>query len=333
MLTRHAAGRVYNYEYCIGRVSISGTGFNTPQDFGLGSGGSLYVLSRGNDMAPAQGITKCTLNHELLWESRGPGFCGGGCMWAASIDVDGDENLYVCDDYASRIFILDKDGNSLGSWGAKGSGDGELNGPSGLAFDGEDNLYVVDGLNHRVQKFTKDGKFLVKWGSQGSGAGELNMPWGIAIDKDGDVYVADWKNGRVQKFSHEGKYLATFGGSGTDDGELGRPTGVAVDSEGDVYVTDWGNDRLNVYAPDGKLITAFMGDADRLSPWAQEYVDANPQYVIARRRVDLTPEQWFRRPVAVKVDEEGRIMVLEANRGRIQIYVKEREFVDAALNL
>ena len=250
-----------------------------------------------------------------------------------SVDVDSNENIYVSDDYTSRINVSDKDGNPLSTWGTKGSGEGELNGPSGLAFDKEDNLYIVDGLNHRVQKFTKDGKFLTKWGSYGSSEGQFNYPWGIAIDKQGDVYVADWKNDRVQKFSPEGEYLATFGRSGTGDGELQHPSGVAIDNEGDVYVADWGNERLNIYSSDGTFLTAFMGDADRLPPWAQESVDANPDYAKARRRVDLTPEHAFGRPVAVNVDDEGRIMVLETNRARMQIYVKERDFVHPQFNL
>ncbi len=333
MLTRQVVGRVYNYDYCIGRVALLGPGFTSPQDFALGSGGGLYVLSRGTDLGPTQGITKCNLDHDFIWENRGAGFAGGQSPWPVSIDVDGDENIYVSDDYASRIFVFDKDGGLVSSWGTKGSGDGELNGPSGIAFDKEDNLYVADSLNQRVQKFSKDGKFLAKWGCEGSGAGEFNMPWGISVDGEGNVYVADWKNDRVQKFSPGGEYLASFGRSGTGDGELQRPTGVAIDNEGDVYVADWGNDRLNVYASDGSFITAFMGDADRLSSWGQEYVDANTEVVKARRRVDLTPEQRFKRPIAVNVDAEGRIMVLEAQRARIQIYVKERDFVDAAINL
>ena len=239
----------------------------------------------------------------------------------------------MCDDYASQVFVFDKDGCFLRSWGTKGSGDGELDRPSGLSFDAQGGLYVVDSFNHRVQKLSKEGAFLGKWGSRGSGPGELDTPWGIAIDGAGAVYVADWKNDRVQKFSADGGYLDTFGGPGTGDGELHRPSGVAVDRDGDVYVADWGNDRLNIYSPDGRFITSFSGDADALSPWAQEYVDANPQIVIARRRVDLSPERLFSRPVAVKVDDESRIMVLETQRGRIQVYAKERDFVDAPLNL
>ena len=333
MLTTEVAGRVYNYEYCIGRNAQSGAGFSMPMDFALGSGGSLYVVNRGNEFSPSHGITKCTMDHEFTWDDRGAGFGNGDSPWPMSVDVDSDEKVYVSDDYTGRIYVFDKDGNPLSSWGGKGIGEGELNGPSGLAFDKEDNLYIVDGLNHRVQKFTKDGKFLAKWGSQGGGDGQFNMPWGIAIDKAGDVYVADWKNGRVQKFSPGGEYLASFGEPGTGDGKLHRPSGVAIDNDGDVYVTDWGNERLNIYGPGGTFLTAFIGDADRLSPWSQDSVDANPDFQKARRRVDLTPERRFGRPVAVNVDDEGRIMVLEAQHSRIQIYVKERDFVDAPFNL
>ena len=333
MLTRHVAGRVYNYGYCIGRSGQFGNAFTFPLDFALGAEESLYVVNRGHQVSSCAGITKCTLNHEYLWDNRGDGIYGGRSAWPSSVDVDSNENVYVSDDYTSGILIYDKDGNPLGSWGTKGSGDGELDGPSGLAFDREDNLYIVDSLNHRVQVFTKDGTFLANWGSYGSREGQFDVPWGIAIDNEGDVYVADWNNHRVQKFSPNGEYLVTFGRSGRGDGELHRPTGVAIDKEGDVYVTDWGNDRLNIYAPDGTFLTDFIGDAEQLSPWGQATVDANPDMRMARRRADLTPEWRFKRPVAVNVDNTGRIIVLETIRYRIQVYVKEQDFVEAQFNL
>ena len=329
MLTKQVTGRTYNYSYCIGRSSNVGHGFTFPVDFALGSGESLYVVSRGHLVNPTNGITKCTLDQDFIWENRGEGFCDGQSPWPSSVDLDSNENVYVSDDYTNRIHIFDNDGNQLGSWGTAGSRDGELNGPFGLSFDREDNLYIVDGLNHRVQKFTKDGRFLAKWGSQGSKEGQFNTPWGIALDKEGNVYVADWKNDRVQKLSPDGEYLASFGQPGTSDGELYRPTGVAVDKEGDVYVTDWGNDRLNIYTPDGTFLTYLIGDAENLSIWGQAQVDANPDMQKARQRVDLTPQWRFKRPVAVNVDDEGRIMVLETVRYRIQIYIKEKDFVDA----
>ena len=333
MITRKVAGRVYNFGYCIGNASPAGKGFEYPVGLSLGSGGVLYVLSRSLMNVPGWGITKCTVGQEFIWEDRGPNFGGRLSRWPRGVAVDSNENVYVSDDFANVIFLYDGDGNFQGNWGTKGSGDGQLNSPNGLAFDKEDNLFVADSLNHRIQKFTRDGKFLAKWGSRGGGEGQFNMPWGIAVDKAGNVYVADWKNDRVQKFSPYGEYLVTFGGPGTGEGELKLPSDVAVDDEGDVYVTDWGNDRLSVYGPDGRFLIGFAGDADTLSVWAQDVVNANPDYLKARRRADLTPERWFWRPTAVDVDSEGRIIVADCLRNRVQVYVKERDFVDAQFNL
>ena len=115
--------------------------------------------------------------------------------------------MYVTDEWLNRVSIFDKDGNFLRDWGMAGSGDGEFNGPSGIAIDPQDVLYIVDSRNHRVQKFTKDGEFLAKWGSLGSAEGQFNAPWGITIDQQGHVYVADHKNHRVQKFTPDGEFI------------------------------------------------------------------------------------------------------------------------------
>jgi hypothetical protein len=116
-------------------------------------------------------------------------------------------------------------------------------------------------------------------------------------------------------------------------GSLKGPSGVAVDSDGDVYVTDWGNHRVQIYAADGHYITALVGDAQELSPWAQEYIGANPDIIKARRRADLEPEWRFRRPVAVNVDADDRIIVLESLRHRLQIYNKLKDYEEHPLNL
>ena len=332
MLTQHVAGRVYNYDYCIGRGAGQGMGFSQAMDFAMGAERGVYIVSRGTEFNPSQGISKITLDHDLVWDDRGLGYGGGSSPWPVSVDVDSAESVYISDDHVSQIFVYDREGNFSGKWGTRGSRDGELNGPSGLAFDKEDNLYVVDSLNNRVQKFSKDGKYLAQFGSQGRAPGQFTMPWGIAIDSQGDVYVADWKNDRVQKFSPDGRHLATFG-PGSGEGELQRPTGVAIDDEGDVYVADWGNNQLKIFASDGTHITTFVGDAERLSPWSQATVDANPDYQKARKRVDLSPEYRFHRPIAVNVNSDGQIMVLDQQRNRIQVYVKKKDYVDAQFNL
>jgi len=332
MLTTTAAGRTFDYSYCMGMVAMSGAGFTYPVDFDMTPEGVMYVINRGTEGLNAR-ISKCTVDHDFIGQYGSPGSGDGQFTWPSSIDVDQNENIYVSDEYLQRISIYDKDGQFRQKWGTPGSGEGQLNGPSGIAFDREDNLYIVDSLNHRVQKFTKDGKFLAKWGQQGSGEGEFNKPWGLCLDSQGDVYVADWGNSRVQKFSPDGSYLATFAGSESGLGLIQRPSGVAVDSEGDVYVTDWYNHRLQIFAPDGRFIASLVGDAQQLSPWAEEYIRPNLDTLKARRRVNLEPEWSFDRPVAVNIDAEDRIFVLEPARGRIQVYDKVKDFEEAPLNL
>ena len=317
MLTTVAAGRVFDYSYCIGMYAGAGQGFWAPQDFVLGPNGVIYV----------------SLDHEFLGQFGGFGSGDGQFIWPRSIDMSRDENLFISDEQLHRISSFDTDGKFLAQWGSPGDGEGQLNGPSGLAFDKDDNLYVVDSLNHRVQLFTNEGKFLTMWGRRGTADGEFDLPWGLCLDRDGNVYVADWQNSRVQKFSADGKFLAKFEATDTGLGAVNHPSGVAVDSEGDVYVTDWSAHGVQVYGPDGGFITTLVGDAQQPSPWTQTYVDANPDMVKARRRANMEPEWRFRRPVAVNVDAEDRIFVLESARSRIQVYNKEKDYEEHSLNL
>lgn len=332
MLTTVAAGRVYDFSHCMGMYSTSGIGFLVPMDFALGSNNTMYVLNRGVDEITLR-ISKCTLDHKFIADIGRFGMADGQFVWPVAIALDSDENIYVSDENQNRITVMDKDGQFLNKWGESGSDEGQLRGPAGLAVDGENNLFVVDSQNHRVQKFTRDGQYLGGWGSEGSDPGQFNKPWGICTDNEGDVYVADWKNDRVQKFSADGQYLAVFGETSEGVGTLNRPTGVAVDSDGDVYVADWGNHQVKTYEPSGRFIASLVGDAETPSPWVQDYVNANPDVAKARRRTNMETEWRFNRPIAVNLDADDRLFVAEAVRHRIQIYTKERDYAEAAINL
>ena len=332
MLTTVAAGRVFDYSFCLGMYGMSGQGFWTPQDFALADDGLVYVINRGAEEL-GQRISKVTLDHQFLGQYGSFGRGDGQFVWPRSIALDRAGNVYACDDHLNRISVFGPDDAFLCSWGESGSVEGQLSGPSGLAFDPDDNLVVVDGMNHRVQRFTKDGTFLGGFGRHGNGDGEFKLPWGLCVDDAGNIFVADWKNNRVQKFDADGNFRLKLEVSASGVGDLHGPTGVAVDSEGDIYVTDWGNHRVQVYASDGRFIATLVGDAQDPSPWTQTYIDANPDIIKARRRVNLEPEWRFRRPVAVKVDKQDRIFVLEAARHRIQVYDKVKDYEEHPLNL
>ncbi len=367
-----ARGRVYNFSHVVGARASGQTpdgmgapGLNRPNAIAVGKDGVVYVLNRQDGSRDNPRVAKIKIGgpseeRYLLTIGRG-GSEDGQFMWPAGVALDKDENLYVSDDYLHHVSIFDKEGKFLGKWGTPGNDPGELNGPNDLAFDGENNVYVVDAFNHRVQKFTKDGVFLGGWGHYGSGEGEFNMPWGIDIDDKGAVYVADWKNHRVQKFSHDGTFLMQIGRpapgagelqypssfprhiafshlyrmEGANTGELNHPSHVAVDKDGDVYVSDWANDRVQIYTPEGEFFASLYGDAQEIGKWAQDHVGANPDVAKAIRRAKNIEQMWeFKMPEGIGIDHEtNRIIIADCFRRRLQIYVKEKDYIDPQFNL
>ena len=359
MQTRIVAGRVYDYSHTIGLISgPGGSGFDQPVDLALDREQNIYVLSRSNELHRKPRFTVVTMDEKILRDVGSVGEGDGEFVWPTGIALDPDGNVYVSDEWLHRITIFDRKGNFLAKWGSLGPEDGELHGPSGLAFDNKGYLYVSDSQNNRVQKFTKEGKFILSWGTQGNADGQLDKPWGLAVDHQGNVFVADWGNDRVQKFSSQGKFLATFGSSlnqpenpqydalfdttlgrprsldKAGPGKLDGPSGVTVDKDGDVYVVDWGNDRIHVFAPDGSFLTTFVGDAQQLSQWAQQLVDASPDVVRGRKQAKyLESERRLSRPTSAMVSDDGEIIITDTLRHRLQIYQKLEGYVAPQFNI
>jgi DNA-binding beta-propeller fold protein YncE len=327
----------FQYSHTIGRQEVrSGNGFFNPVAITRDEDGLLYVLSRSTEtpaFTPGKRVTVFTVDEEFVRdfgqkvgseEATRESTPDGSFMWPTSVALDSVGNVYVSDEWLNRITIFNKAGEFITKWGAPGDGDGEIDRPSGLAFDQNDRLFMVDSRNSRIQVFTKDGKFLYNWGSKGSGDGEFNMPWGIEIDHNGDVYIADWRNDRIQKFTPDGQLLMKFGTSGQGDGEFNRPSGIAVDKDGIIYVTDFKNDRLQVFNQDGGFITKLAGEAT-LSKWGKERSDLDPLAPKARENAPNLKEREgvFQGPIAVEVDCEGRIFVVECARHRLQVFRKQ----------
>lgn len=344
MLTQVAGSRVYDFSHAVGRRDMG-----NPIGVAVGPGDLVYALSRQHEQIPgvAWNMTGVNAKVEMYTIGTVPGdeedagsFGGygdgeGKLIWPAGIALDGNQNVYVTDEWMNRVAVFDKGGEFQAFWGSAGSDKGEFNRPSGIVIDSGDKVYIVDSLNHRIQKLSIDGTYVTEWGSPGAGPGQFNSPWGIEIDSGGNVYVADHKNHRVQKFTGDGVYVAEFGSFGAGDGELTRPSDVAVDPEGDVYVCDWANSRVQVFASDGEFVISLIGDAQRLSKWHQQQVDSNADVIKARRRVrSLEPEWRLALPVGVEFDAaKSRLFITDTQRSRLQIYNKLNDYIEPQFNL
>ncbi len=365
-LTTVARGRVYDWSHAVGRGAARGTGFNYPQTMCLDKAGAVYVTNRGNENNFGMHVNKVKIGapgeEELLAEFFEYGEGDGHSVWPFGVAVSDNDQVYVSDEWANTISVFDGNGKFIRKFGTAGSGDGELMRPAGLAVEKSGNVVVVDSGNNRLQVFTPEGKFVGKCGGPGKGPGEFNQPWGISLDKDGNILVADWKNHRIQKLSSHGKFLSSIGSFGAIEkppgayavttlgpyvsgesekaghprtDQFNHPTDVAVDSDGDIYVCDWGNHRVCVFDSDGVPITTLIGDAQVLSKWGQQTVDANPDMMKARRRVKSLEPQWrFCFPTAVEFNPAtDQVIVADGQRNRLQIYKKVRNYSDFQANL
>lgn len=314
-------------------ADIGGRGFHLPVDISVRADGRVYVINRSPMHRLGIRVGICDLLHGWYGEFGSDGKADGQFTGPAAITHDSNDRIYVADEELNRITVFNADGEFESKWGELGTEPGQINGPSALKVTSDGNLLLVDHLNNRIQKMTLDGQYVSHWGSKGIAEGQFNLPWGIDTDNDENVYVADWRNDRIQRFSEDGKFIDMYGSSGSDDGLFNRPSDVAVDQDGFIYVADWGNQRVQVFDHHWNFHASLRGQAT-VSPWAQEYLEANADELDARSRFDpyievdtddeheisARVEAYFWDPIAVEIDPEGRLVVADSLRHRLQIY-------------
>jgi sugar lactone lactonase YvrE len=186
-----------------------------------------------------------------------PAVCSGGECVDAPLGVSAHQAVSSQAVSAHGKFILCNNYSYITQWGTKGTGNGQFEGPDGIAVDSSGNVYVTDYGINRVQKFDSTGVYITKWGNYGSGNGQFYLPIGIAVDSSGNVYVADRGNHRVQKFNSGGGYITQWGHLGGGNGQFDGPPGIAIESSGNVYVTDTVNMRVQKFDSTGVYITKW----------------------------------------------------------------------------
>lgn len=172
-----------------------------------------------------------------------------GIVWDAE-----NGRIYVADRVDNQIKVFDDgSGELLFAFGEFGEDQGQLNGPTYLAWH-DNELYVTDTLNSRIQIFSAQGKFLRGFGRRGLYVGDLPRPKGVALDSDGNIYVVESYYDYLLVFDRKGQFLLPIGGSGHEIGQFYLPAGVWSDAENRIYVADMFNGRV--------VIFEYLGDGD-----------------------------------------------------------------------
>jgi sugar lactone lactonase YvrE len=176
--------------------------FVVPHSLSVDHEGNLWVTDVVGKDGKGQQVFKLSPDGQVLMRLGKPGVAGNGPdefngPSAALVAPNGD--IFVVDGHVftggnpnARIVKFDKTGKFIKTWGKKGSGPGEFDGPHAVAMDSSGRLFVGDRDNNRIQIFDQDGNFIDQWA-------QFGRPSGVYIDKNDVIYVADSESGTVNK--------------------------------------------------------------------------------------------------------------------------------------
>ncbi len=222
-----------------------------------------------------------------------------------ALAVDGDENVYVTEQRAQVVAVLDRTGRRIREFGAHE----KLEKPTGIAIDRRRQIvYVVDGgmqatRNHRVLAYALDGRFLRQvGGTRGDKPGEFHFPTYAAVDADGNLYVADTLNFRIQVFDPDGNLTSVYGEQGDGPGTFARLKGLAIDSSRNVYAVDSDHNAVQMFTARWEPLMYFGGNVNAV--------------------------QYMNRPSPIAIDaRRNRIYVANLRFSRVNVY----DLLDASM--
>ncbi len=146
------------------------------------------------------------------------------------------------------------------------------------------NLFLSDLSDGRVIKIDKLGKLLLEYP-------KTPKPISLACSPQGMLFVGSGANSQFHAYNHQGLFQFSAGERGSQSAQLKTPASVAWDVER-IYVADPDTKKVAAFSSAGRFVREF-------GSWGPEPLEE---------------------PRAVTVDREGHVFVLDAARGRIQVY-------------
>jgi uncharacterized protein (TIGR03437 family) len=303
---------------------------NYPWGVAVDDVGNLFIVDARNNRirkVSASGIITTVAGGGTLLGAPadgGPATSALLTAWAAAVDTAG--NLFIADNGSVTTSPRGPGSNRI----RKVSPGGMITTVAenlfawSLAVDGAGALFIADSAG-LIRRISPNGSMTtVVGGGAGLGDGgpatsaKLANPAGVAVDAEGNLFIADRFNYRLRKVSPSG-IITTAAGDGTgrfyssayvdpatDDrpatgARLSYPRGVAVDGAGNLFIADTNNNRVRKVSTDGTITTVvgngtagFSGDGG------------------------LATSAQLNSPIAVTVDEDGNLFILDIANGRVR---------------
>jgi DNA-binding beta-propeller fold protein YncE len=185
-----------------------------------------------------------------------------GCCESASDCDDGQScTTDTCSEQGACVHVGGPCVAAGGEWGVKGSDDGQLKDPRGIAVSGVGEVFVSDTGNGRIQVFSTEGALVRIFGHEGEG--KLNQPSGVAFLQDGRLAVADTGNDRVALFTPDGTFAGSLDGKPGEGAVLDGPADVAAAPDGGaVWVANTNADTVVRLRLDDSIDKTLGGTGD-----------------------------------------------------------------------
>lgn len=184
------SGRAFVADYGNDRVAVFSAAGAFLFEFGVGSvvkptgisvdGSVVFVADSGSERIAVFSTSGAPLDPLPLTASP------------TDVIVGADRNVYVASFAASRVDVLTREGEFIGSFGE--AGPGMLSGPVALAFAGGE-ILVADQVAERIERFDGSGGFLSGFEAEPGVAG-------VAVACGGNVFAVEQEAlfARVQRF-------------------------------------------------------------------------------------------------------------------------------------
>jgi DNA-binding beta-propeller fold protein YncE len=199
--------------------------------------------------------------------------------------VHPDGRLFVADTHYHRVLIYDRDGRLLVSFGSEGSGDGQFQLPTDVAFDRRGFIYVSEyHLNDRITKWSPELQFVQSMGEQPIDGVRLSRPSGIVVDEEDTLWVADACNHRLVRFGLDGRVLTHFGSFGHEPGRMRYPYDVDVSHGGEIVVCEYEGARLQWFSKEGRSLRIWgrhgRKPGELFAPWGLAFGPSGRIYIV-----------------------------------------------------
>lgn len=217
-----------------------------------------------------------------------------GTLSPQCVAVDAQDNIYVTDSQAGKVFVWNSDGKYQRAIGSLKGGEGFFKRPTGIAVDSAaQRIYITDTLRNKIFVTDMNGSVLQSFGKNGEGDGEFNYPTELRLNGD-SLVVVDAMNFRVQVLDRSGAFRYSIGKVGDGAGWMFRPKGIGFDSEGHLYVVDGAWSVVQVFNQEGQLLYYF-GEKG-------------------------TGPGEFQLPAGLQIDSSDRVYVVDSYNRRVQVF-------------